>query len=157
MLLYFHNGTLEWKHVAKDVDDRLLRSKLILEHKIQLVTGGCGSGSGSGGVVPDVLCGYFEYVRGLEYEEEPDYERWIGVVSGGIGVNWDASFGMFIDDVDGIWECFSVGSVCHYGISPYSEHLLHLLHLQHWCQSQDGHVVLGDSNHLVGQGKRRVL
>jgi serine/threonine protein kinase len=75
VLLYFYNGTLEWKHVANDVDDRKLRSKLILEHKIQMVTDG--SGSDGRGVVPDVLYGYFESVRGLKYEEEPDYEKWI--------------------------------------------------------------------------------
>lgn len=67
VLLYFHNGTLEWKHVVKDVDDRLIRSKLILEHKIQLMEDD----------VPKVLREYFTYVRRLEYSETPDYEKWI--------------------------------------------------------------------------------
>lgn len=67
VLLYFHNGTLDWKHTAQEVDDRLLKSKLILEHKIQLLPES----------VPEVLRDYYTYVRGLDYEDTPDYARWI--------------------------------------------------------------------------------
>lgn len=67
VLLYFHDGTLGWKHATKDIDDRLLKSKLILEHKIQLMPES----------VPEVLREYYTYVRGLDYEETPDYARWI--------------------------------------------------------------------------------
>ena len=68
VLLYFHNGTLAWKNVVKDVNDRLLKSKLIMEHKIQLTVD----------TVPKVLQDYFTYVRNLKYNETPDYEKWIG-------------------------------------------------------------------------------
>ncbi|HIB77696.1 MAG TPA: hypothetical protein EYO58_08825 [Flavobacteriales bacterium] len=67
VLLYFHQGTLSWKHVTKEIEDRVIKNKLILEHKIQLVAED----------VPEVLRGFYEHVRGLAYEEKPEYDVWI--------------------------------------------------------------------------------
>ena len=67
VLLYFHQGTLSWKHVTKNIKDRVIKSKLILEHKIQLVADN----------IPEVLHGFYKHVRGLDYEDKPDYEVWI--------------------------------------------------------------------------------
>ena len=67
VLLYFYHGTLSWKHITKDVEDRVIKSKLILEHKIQLVAD----------TIPEKLRGFYQHVRSLEYTEKPNYETWI--------------------------------------------------------------------------------
>lgn len=66
MLLYFYNGTLEWKHISNDSGDRVERNRLILKHKEQLKVE----------AIPEVLRGYYLYVKQLTYDENPDYAKW---------------------------------------------------------------------------------
>lgn len=66
VLLYFYDGTLKWKQSPTNPGDRAERNKRALEHKEQL------------GVedFPDVLRGYYTYVKQLQYDDTPDYAKW---------------------------------------------------------------------------------
>lgn len=66
VLFYFYNGSLEWKHISHEVEDRDQRNKLILEYKKKI----------SEDDVPPILRGFYTYVKQLSYDEEPDYKKW---------------------------------------------------------------------------------
>ena len=66
VLLYFHNGTLEWKHVSNTIDDRTERNIQTMQYKEKMNTD----------TIPDVLKGFYKHVKQLGYDEKPDYDKW---------------------------------------------------------------------------------